>query len=242
MIKYFTLIVLKFFDFLHQKKIINFLKKKGNQKFEYLFDVGAHKGETINLFIKNFKVEKIYSFEPSLKSFNELKTNVKKLLIKNKYTKIFLENSALGNEEGEIRLKQMQESSSSTINEINTNSKYFKRKSLLLYKNENKNFYSEIIVQQKKLSNFIEKNGIPKIDFLKIDTEGYELNVLLGLEKHFKKISLIMFEHHYHNMLIKKYKFSDIHELLTKNNFLQIFKNKMPFRKTFEYIYERKQN
>ena len=43
----------------------------------------------------------------------------------------------------------MEESSSSTINEINTNSKYFKRKSLLLYKNENKNFYSEIIVQQK---------------------------------------------------------------------------------------------
>ena len=40
-----------------------------------------------------------------------------------------------------------------------------------------------------------------------------------------------MFEHHYHNMLIKKYKFSDIHELLIKNNFKQIFKNKMPFRK-----------
>ena len=51
-----------------------------------------------------------------------------------------------------------------------------------------------------------------------------------------------MFEHHYHNMLIKKYKFSDIHELLIKNNFKQIFKNKMPFRKTFEYIYEEKQN
>ena len=171
-----------------------------------------------------------------------MRTNVKKLLKNKKYTKIFLENSALGNEEREIRLKQMEESSSSTINEINTNSKYFKRKSLLLYKNENKNFYSEIIVQQKKLSNFMEKNNIPKIDFLKIDTEGYELNVLLGLENHLKKISLIMFEHHYHNMLIKKYKFSDIHELLIKNNFKQIFKNKMPFRKTFEYIYERKQN
>ena len=242
MIKYITLIILKFFDFLYQKKIINFLKKKKYHKFEYLFDVGAHKGETINLFIKYFEVEKIYSFEPSLDSFNKLRTNVKKLLKNKKYTKIFLENSALGNEEREIRLKQMEESSSSTINEINTNSKYFKRKSLLLYKNENKNFYSEIIVQQKKLSNFLEKNNIPKIDFLKIDTEGYELNVLLGLENHLKKISLIMFEHHYHNMLIKKYKFSDIHELLIKNNFKQIFKNKMPFRKTFEYIYERKQN
>ena len=33
----------------------------------------------------------------------------------------------------------------------------------------------------------MEKNNIPKIDFLKIDTEGYELNVLLGLENHLKK-------------------------------------------------------
>ena len=47
-----------------------------------------------------------------------------------------------------------------------------------------------------------------------------------------------MFEHHYHNMLIKNYKFRDIHQLLKKNNFKQIYKYKMAFRKTFEYIYE----
>ena len=240
MIKYFTLVILKFFDFFHQKKILNFLKKKGFRKFEYIFDVGAHKGETINLFVKNFQVKEIYSFEPSLKSFNELKLNAQKIMKSNKNTKIFLENSALGKEESTIKLKQLEESSSSTINEINTNSKYFKKKSLFLYNNENKNFYSEVLVKQNKLANFIEKNNILKIDLLKIDTEGYELNVLLGLENHLDKISLIMFEHHYHNMLVKEYKFKDIHTLLTKNNFKQIFKNKMPFRKTFEYIYEQK--
>ena len=48
-----------------------------------------------------------------------------------------------------------------------------------------------------------------------------------------------MFEHHYHDMILKKYKFSDIHSLLINNNFKQIFKSKMPFRKTFEYIYEK---
>ena len=61
-----------------------------------------------------------------------------------------------------------------------------------------------MLVKQNKLANFIEKNNILKIDLLKIDTEGYELNVLLGLENHLDKISLIMFEHHYHNMLVKK--------------------------------------
>ena len=128
MIKYFTLVILKFFDFFHQKKILNFLKKKGFRKFEYIFDVGAHKGETINLFVKNFQVKEIYSFEPSLKSFNELKLNAQKIMKSNKNTKIFLENSALGKEESTIKLKQLEESSSSTINEINTNSKYFKKK------------------------------------------------------------------------------------------------------------------
>ena len=78
------------------------------------------------------------------------------------------------------------------------------------------------------------------IDFLKIDTEGYEMNVLLGLDNQFNKVSLIMFEHHYHNMIIKNYKFKDINELLKKNNFVQIYKYKMPFRKTFEYIYVKK--
>ena len=49
-----------------------------------------------------------------------------------------------------------------------------------------------------------------------------------------------MFEHHYHDMLKKNYKFKDIHEILKQNNFDRIYKAKMPFRKTFEYIYVNK--
>ena len=40
-------------------------------------------------------------------------------------------------------------------------------------------------------------------------------------------------------MIKKEYKFNDINKLLLKNNFKQIFKVKMKFRKTFEYIYEK---
>ena len=39
-------------------------------------------------------------------------------------------------------------------------------------------------------------------------------------------------------MLAKNYTFSDIHNYLEKNSFNNIFKIKMPFRKSFEYIYE----
>ena len=78
-----------------------------------------------------------------------------------------------------------------------------------------------------------------KISFLKIDTEGHEYEILKGLKEKIKFIDTIMFEHHYDNMIIKKYTFSDINFLLKKNNFYQIYKSKMPFRKTFEYIYRR---
>ena len=76
-----------------------------------------------------------------------------------------------------------------------------------------------------------------KIDFLKIDTEGSEYDIIKGATKNIKKIKLILFEHHFDDMISKEYKFSDINNLLIQNNFKQIFKIRMPFRKTFEYIY-----
>ena len=40
------------------------------------------------------------------------------------------------------------------------------------------------------------------------------MKVLLGLGKYLQNVSLIMFEHHYDNMIIKNYSFGDIHDLL----------------------------
>jgi len=44
-------------------------------------------------------------------------------------------------------------------------------------------------VKQIKLDDFLEKKGITKIDFIKIDVEGYELEVLEGLENTIKNSS-----------------------------------------------------
>ena len=43
-------------------------------------------------------------------------------------------------------------------------------------------------------------------------------------------------------MIIKDYKFKDIHQLLKNKGFVMIKKSKMLFRKSFEYIYENKTN
>ena len=57
MIKYLILKILNIFDFFHQRKIIKYLHKKGFKSFDNILDVGAHKGESINLFLSNFKTK-----------------------------------------------------------------------------------------------------------------------------------------------------------------------------------------
>ncbi len=238
MIKYFSLKILAIFDFYYQKKLFSFLKNRGYRNFDYIFDIGAHHGESIKLFLNNFKIKNIYSFEASNENFKILQKNTKKLQKKFDNVNILIENFAVGDEEKIVKMKQMNESSSSTINSYNVKSKYFKKKSLFLFSSKNKNFFSEIDVKQVSLSNYMTEKNINEIDFIKIDTEGYEYYVLKGLQNQFKKIKLILFEHHYDNMLIKDYKFKDIHNFLIKYKFKQIYKYKMAFRKTFEYVYE----
>ena len=84
----------------------------------------------------------------------------------------------------------------------------------------------------------MKEKFIERIDILKTDTEGFELFVLKGAREKIKNIKYIYFEHHFDDMLVKKYTLSDIHNYLIKNGFQKKFKVKMFFRKSFEYIYE----
>ena len=58
MIKFFTLLLLNIFDSYNQSKIFTFLKKRGYKDFQIFFDVWAHKGESILLYLKNFNISK----------------------------------------------------------------------------------------------------------------------------------------------------------------------------------------
>ena len=224
--------IINFFDYFQQKKIFNFLKKKiiGNV---ILFDVGAHYGETIKNFIKYFKIKEIHSFEASPKNFEILNKKFKD----NIDTKIILNNFGLSNENKIVLFNQFSESSSSTLSKINKNSQYFKRKIEVLGLKKNQNYFENIEVKLQLLDEYLMKSNITSIDLLKIDTEGHEYYVLKGSSKNLSKIKYIYFEHHYDDMLKKGYTFSDIHNFLKKNDFEKIFKSKMYFRKTFEYIY-----
>jgi len=230
---YIARLILNLFDYFQQKKIFVFLKKKIKRNAT-LFDVGAHHGESINKFIKHFDFSSIHSFEASNKNFKHLKIKFKK----NQQNKIFLNNFGLSDLNKSLKIKEFMETSSTTLSGINQDSKYYKRKIEVLGLKENKKIYNNSDVKLNRLDDYCEEKKINKIDLLKIDTEGHEYFVIKGSTNALTKIKYIYFEHHYDDMLIKGYKYSDIHDFLKKYNFIRIYKSKMFFRKTFEYIYE----
>ena len=242
MIQKIVLFALSIFDYFYQKKLINFLKKNNFIKFNLLLDIGAHQGESIELFSRNFMIKKIISFEASPINFELLRNRIRTDNLKYSNTEIVVENIALGAENKTTEFKQFNESSSSTIKKINEESKYYKKKFRLINFFNKEKVYQKFKIKIFKLKDYIKQKNIQKIDFIKIDTEGYEYEILIGLEDKIQFVNTIMFEHHYDNMIKKNYTFSDINDLLVKNNFKKIYKSRMPFRKTFEYIYVRRES
>ena len=101
--------------------------------------------KVLYFFNKNFNINKIYSFEPLEKNFLKLKENTIKIS-----KKVIYFNFALGNKKEKKIIKEMIESSSSTLNEINENTEYFKRKKFFLgVKKHQKMFKEKKILVEK---------------------------------------------------------------------------------------------
>ena len=189
---------LNIFDYLNKKKIINFFKKEINRKINVFFDIGAHNGETFFLFDKKFTIENFYSFEASPQNFDNLKKKQKK-------DNWHIYNLALGDKNEKKIFYQLSESSSSGFNDLNKDSNYFKKKNFLLNLFSNNRIILNFNLEISTLNDFLIKNKIKKIDILKIDTEGYEFQILKGLKDQIKNIEFVYFGHHYDDMINKNY-------------------------------------
>ena len=212
--------LINFIDrYYHQKKIYNFLK---NFKIKTIFDVGAHKGEFLKLIKKIENFEKIYSFEPQKKIYQ----NLNLLSVENK---IFCFNFALSNNNGIRNLKINKISSTSTFSEINNQSLWYKIKSFIVRGSLESTFNYDEKVNVMKLDDFCNDHKISNIDLLKIDTEGHEKEVLegaLNLIKE-KKIKYILLEFHLSKMY-KNYSTKDLENFLDNSNFRLLKKYKFP--------------
>ena len=170
--------ILNIFDNNNEKELDSILKKNLKKKI-VIIDVGAHNGETIFKYLKLLKVKKIYSFEPQKSNFYKLEK-----IQKNLKERLEVFNLGLGNKNTSMTLNIPTETSSSTLNNLNRNSKYYHRKNLILFGGLK---FQKQKVKLIKLDSFINKKKIEKVDLLKIDTEGFEYFVLKGFTKNIRK-------------------------------------------------------
>jgi FkbM family methyltransferase len=178
----------------HQKEI-------SKLNFKTVIDVGANNGQFATLILKTHPNSKIICFEPQIGPFK----NLKKIFKKNK---IKLFRLACGSRNKTIMMNISNQDDSSSILDIGKNQIHFFPDTYLKKKE---------IIEVAKLKEVINLKKQIKPILLKIDTQGYELEVLKGSELKYVKYILIECS------FIKFYKnqplFKEIDKFLKKKNF-----------------------
>ena len=214
----------------HLRRLSKILMELNVTKNPIIFDVGGNEGESIDFFLNLFENSTIYSFEPEKKSYPRLL----KKYGENKTINLF--NLALGDKKEELKLKINIKSSTSTFSKINTQSKYYNIKSSILNPSKNGTFLGEEKSQVEKIDNFSNEKKINTIHILKIDTEGFELNVIKGAKNTLQKTKIIIIEFQLNDMYLD-YDPEKIENFLMINNFVLVKSLKFPFMRYEDRIY-----
>jgi FkbM family methyltransferase len=130
-------------------------KKLGRKGIKVVFDVGANVGQSAVNYAHQFPQAEINSFEPVAAVYRELVAATRS------FRRVHPYNLGMGREAGRISIHVSPISSMSSI---------------VLNR---PNGHSEII-ELETIAGFAEKHDLETIDFLKVDTEGYDLEVLAG--------------------------------------------------------------
>ena len=166
------------------------LLKGKTDDFFTIVDIGAHKGESIRFFRKLIKTSEVYSFEPARSTFETLKKKYGGL------EKVHLSNIAIGKEPGNAPFYENPYSAMSSLIKPNQDSLKGKMKRVIFFRSSNSN--SSYQVPVSSLDKFFTSRKICDNSILKIDTEGTELEVLIGGEGLItrKAFAFIQFEIH----------------------------------------------
>lgn len=170
-----------------------------------IIDVGANRGQFLTNYYKHFPNTHYFCFEPLTEEFKELE-NVSKRIGNN----IITVNSAFGNLEGNIILHQHKHSPSSSI--LDTTNKCNE----LFPQTRNQNDIELSITTMDNYFKDILDEDYKNI-LLKIDVQGFELEVLKGAQKTLNMISTCLLE----------------------INFSILYKNQACFNETYEFLHTR---
>lgn len=176
-----------------------------------LFDVGANEGFYTKDFIEVLgnRVE-CYCFEPSQQTFQKLTQNL------SNFSNVKLFNFGFGEKEEEIELNLFQDKDGDTLSGLSSIYDRNFPEDFSLAKIITNVVKEKIIL--KKMDNFCQEEGINKINYLKIDTEGNDYRVLLGAKNLIQnsQIDFIQFEFAANNMDAKTF-FLDYYDYLKDN-------------------------
>ena len=135
----------------------------GIKEVSTVFDVGAHLGQTTLHFRKVFPHAQVHSFEPIPQNFTKLQRNV------------------AGKDRIKVNQKALGSSPGSAFMEIGDSDQTHAIRSRS--QNEPAEATQSPKVELGTIDTYLAKEGIASIDLLKIDVEGYELEVLKGATK-----------------------------------------------------------
>ena len=171
-----------------------------------IFDVGANVGKYSLLLAKEFPHAEIYSFEPNENAFKKLVATVG--------NSVKSVNVGMGSEE--------------KIEKIYTYSDNLSSSHASIYKDAFRSYHgtddvTEIEFQMTTLDNFCERVNVENIDFLKIDTEGNELNALRGASRMLSqnRIKIIQFEFGEYDVFSRVF-LKDFYAMLTNYNIYRL--------------------
>ncbi len=153
---------------IEQSKLMNLINDG-----DFIIDVGTNYGTSLLQFANLIGGKgRVFGFEPDPTNFEICKQNIQI----NPFTNLYVENFGLGNKECDVNL----------VIETESN-----RGSSRISKNINGNEFQQIKII--RFDNWIKEKKIEKINLIKIDVEGYEMEVLKGAEQSIKKFKPILF-------------------------------------------------
>ena len=168
-----------------------------------VFDVGANIGTWSYYVLRRNGNIKLYAFEPTPSIFEKLKENLKQWDLAN------LHKIALNSQDNICAFFCYD-------HHIFNSLIYLPHRKQIAANKQGK-----IDIETRSLDSFCQEHNINTIDFLKIDTEGAELIVLLGAQKLLKtnRIKVIQFEYNECSKMANA-TLQDIYQLLTSSNYL----------------------
>ncbi|SRR5882724_5284801 len=172
-------------------------------------DVGANTGQTVNYLVRFLHHPTILAFEPSTECFKILQEKVTKKFSK-AHVKLF--NLAVGPTPGSVELINFRNSCLNSVLEMD-------RVAENRFQNEKESFRET--VKMTTIDAIAAQEALERIDLLKIDTQGFDLEVLKGAKCAIDagKIRYILVEQNFVAMYRRQAQAGDIQAFLQERGF-----------------------